>query len=134
MRTKYNLFIKGAILLFLLLSSINFAQARIGSSSSDIFSEFRDKGIQWARTNDGSRYLWYEASNFTVAYYFDGNSYCNLTVVVPHNQGALNFFCEKYNKEAVIISETRWKLYTANGVMDIELVYADDGGYYFRLY
>ena len=28
----------------------------------------------------------------------------------------------------------KWKLYAANGVMDIELVYADDGGYYFRLF
>lgn len=122
------------VIFFFTLSAISLAQARIGSSSSDILSEFRDKGIQWARTDDGSRYLWFEASNVTVAYYFDEKSYCHLTVIVPHNQGALNFYCEKYNKEAVIISETRWKLYTANGVMDIELVYADDGGYYFRLY
>ena len=133
MKTKFKYICVMAIFFFM-MPSINLAQARIGSTSNEIISEFREKGIQWGRADDGSRYLWYEAGNFTVAYYLNENSYCYLTLVVPHNQGALNFFCEKYNKEAVIISETKWKLYTASGVMDIELIYADDGGYYFRLY
>lgn len=110
------------------------AQARIGSRSSDIMSEFSHKGIQMARADNGTYYLWYKDQSVTVAYYLDDNSYCTSTAIIPHNQGVLNWYCEKFNKEAVIISDTRWKLYTANGVLYIELVYADDGGYYFYLH
>lgn len=125
-----------AILLVVVFASFSTlqAQARVGSKASDIATEFSFKGIQYDRTNDGTRYLWYADKSVTVAYYLDDNSICTSTVIIPVNQGVLNYYCEKFNREAVIISDLSWKLYTKGGVLYIKLIYADDGSYYFRLY
>lgn len=110
------------------------AQARVGSKATDIATEFSHKGIQYDRANDGTRYLWYSDKSVFVGYYLDENSICTSTIIIPNSQGVLNWYCEKFNKEAVIISDTQWKLYTKGGVMYIQLIYTDDGAYYFRLY
>lgn len=125
-----------AILLVVVFASFSTlqAQARVGYKSTDIMAEFRDKGIKMDVANDGTRYLWYADNVVTVAYYLDNNYVCESTVIIPVNQGTLNYYCEKFNKEAVIISDTKWKLYTANGIMYINLIYDKEGGYYFRLY
>lgn len=121
------------LMVFAAFSSLQ-AQARVGSKASDIATEFSHKGIQYDRTTDGTRYLWYADKSVTVAYYLDDNSICTSTVIIPVNQGVLNYYCEKFNREAVIISDLSWKLYTKGGVLYIKLIYADDGSYYFRLY
>lgn len=121
------------VFLVLALSSLQ-AQARVGSKATDIATEFSHKGIQYDRANDGTRYLWYSDKSVFVSYYLDENSICTSTIIIPNSQGVLNWYCEKFNKEAVIISDTQWKLYTKGGVMYIQLIYTDDGAYYFRLY
>ena len=121
------------VLGFAVVSSLQ-AQARVGTKANDIISEFSHKGIQYDRTNDGTKFLWYSDKSVFVAYYLDENSVCTSTVIIPNSQGVLNWYCEKFNREAVIISDTSWKLYTKGGVLYIKLVYTDDGAYYFKLY
>ena len=110
------------------------AQARIGSSATDIIREFSDKNLKWDRMNDGTKYLWCDDDRISVYYIMDEKSVCQTTYIIPNNQGVVNYYCEKFNKEAVIISDTQWKLYTNGGVLYIKLIYPESGGYLFMLY
>jgi hypothetical protein len=124
-----------AMLIFLFIISFPILpQARINTSATDIINEFYYKGIKTDFAKDGTKFLYYSDKSVTVAYYLNSDDYCTSTVIIPHNLGVLNFYCEKFNKEAVIISDMRWKQYQAKGILYIELIYADDGSYYFRLF
>ncbi|KAB2908124.1 MAG: hypothetical protein LC102_06490 [Ignavibacteriales bacterium] len=112
----------------------SYAQARIGSTSYDIISEFRSEGITWQTANDGEKYLACNLTRAFVCYFFDDDDRCSLTLVFPKRQGDLNFYCQKYNDEAVIISDTKWKLYLKEGILNIELIYTDEGSYFFRIW
>ena len=54
-----------------------------------------------------------------------------MTAVIPDNQGALNFYVELYNKQYVIVSPTKWKMYSKGGIANIQLIYPDSDGYCF---
>jgi len=53
---------------------------------------------------------------------------------IPNSQEALNAYVEKYNKLYVIVSSTKWKMYSKDGISNIDLIYLDGGGCYFQWY
>lgn len=120
-------------LLFTTAVTFTFAQARLGSSAADIQQEFRDREYQQESgyDNDGDYYISIQTEKASVFYYFNSERICYLTVIIPNDQGALNFYVELYNSRYVILSSTRWKMYADNGIADIELVYPKTGGYFF---
>lgn len=111
------------------------AQGRIGYSEWEIRSEFPEKTFKSGNDKDGDKWIEMETDISSVRYYFNAlhDWNCYLTMIIPDNQAALNFLVEKYNKEYVIISETKWKMYGNNGITKINLIFADDGGYYIAI-
>jgi len=117
----------------IIIGFISFGQSRLGSSANEIKSEFYGSkyNLKEAYDKDRDYYIKIDDTRATVLYYFSSNRICNATVIAPDNQGALNYYVERYNKLYVILSSTTWKMYSNGGVSNIELVYPDSGGYFF---
>jgi hypothetical protein len=120
-------------IMFAITSCILFGQARNGNSATDISAEFSERiyDLKSGLTKDGDYYIIIKTERASVLYNFDSDKVCTNIVIVPENDGALNFYVEMYNKQYVIISPTSWKAYTNQGIADIELVYPEGGGTYF---
>lgn len=75
---------------------IAFSQARLGSTVSDIKSEFWESRykLKSGYDKDGDYYINIETERANVLYYFDSDIICTSTVIAPYNQGALNFYVE----------------------------------------
>ena len=122
------------VLLFvtiLTLTSTLFCQARIGYTREQIMNEFYYWSFDSGISNDGSSKI--STTSYDrgyLIYYFDSYGYCNFCVLAPNTTGDLNYFVQKYNKECVIISETSWKAYTKNGIIDIQLVYTENSVFF----
>lgn len=101
------------------------AQARLGSTESEIRKDFSGTSFKIARTDNGTKYIYYENNEMVVAYYLNDDNECFRTSIIP-TQGTLNYLVEKYNKSYVIISDTKWKMYTDNGIVNIDLTF-DNG-------
>lgn len=121
-------------ILFAITSIFTFGQARLGMSISDIRSEFSDSSynLKSGFDDDGDYYITIETERATVFYFFNSQKICYLTIIVPDNQGALNYYVELYNNQYVIVSSKQWKMYSENGIANIELIFPDGGGYFFR--
>jgi hypothetical protein len=120
-------------ILFAITSVIVFGQARLGSTASEIRSEFWESSynLKSGYDDDGDYYITITTERATVTYYFKSDKVCYLTAIIPDNQGALNFYVELYNKQYVVVSATQWKMYSNNGIANINLIYPEGGGYYF---
>lgn len=120
-------------ILFGITSLVIFGQARLGSTATEIKTEFWESSynLKSGYTDDYDYYITITTDNATVTYFFNSDKVCTLTAIIPDNQGALNFYVELYNKKYVIVSNTEWKMYSNNGIAKINLIYPDDGGYYF---
>lgn len=117
------------VLLFvtiLTLTSTLFCQARIGYTREQIMNEFYNYTFDFKQLNDSTSCISttsYDRGH--LIYYFNSYGYCYSCALFPNTTGDLNFLVENYNKEYVIISETKWKAYTKKGIVDIELIYGD---------
>ena len=120
-------------LTMLLLIKVAYSQARLGSSATEIKNEFWETkhNLKSGYTDDGIYYISIWTERATVFYYFNEDKVCILCMIIPDNQGALNFYVELYNKQYVIVSSTEWKMYSNGGIAEISLIFPDDGGYYF---
>jgi hypothetical protein len=120
-------------IMFAITSCILFGQARNGNSAADISAEFSERiyDLKSGLTKDGDYYILIKTERASVLYNFDSDKVCTTSVILPENDGALNFYVEMYNKQYVIISPTSWKAYSNQGIADIELVYPEGGGTYF---
>jgi hypothetical protein len=125
-----NLIFTTALTIFCLTA---FGQSRLGSSADDIKTEFYETNFNLKSGFDENNYYYITISieRAIVTYYFNTDKICTLTVIIPDNQGALNFYVEQYNKKYVIVSTTEWKMYSKGGISNIQLIYPDSGGYYF---
>ena len=121
-------------ILFAICSKVSFSQSRIGYSESEIREEFWESYYHFVSDYDknGNYYSAMTTNLATVFYYYNSDKECVMTFIVPNNQGALNTIVELYNKQYVIVSPTKWKMYAKYGVCEIELVYKEEGKYYFK--
>lgn len=108
------------------------AQARIGSTEWQIRSDFSDKTFTSGTTNDGVDWIAWETETVFAIYYFNDAGRCYRTCISPYTEGALHFLIETYNKKYVIVSDTHWKYYSENGIMNIYLIF-EDGYRYFMM-
>lgn len=101
-----------------------FSQSRIGYSEYDIVhTEFPDKSFTQLKGVDGVTYITWEDDRIRCYYYFDSTAICDMCFIEFKAQGALNQYVQLYNTDFVIISDTKWKIYLQNGVIeDCELV------------
>ena len=120
-------------ILFAITSVISFGQARLGSTATDIKSEFSSSSnkLKSGYDSDGDYYVTIETERATVTYYFNTDKVCTTTIIIPDNQGQLNFYVELYNKQYVIVNSTEWKMYSNDGIANIKLVFPEGGGYFF---
>ncbi len=114
-------------------SKISFSQARVGSSFSEIKSEYYESNwnLRSGYNKDEEKYIYISTTRAEVGYYFESGQICYTTYILPKRQGDLNFYVEKYNKQYVIMSPTKWKMYSENGICNIELIYPEDGKCFF---
>ena len=117
----------------LMLCTAILGQARIGYSMSEIKSEFSEFSQRTGYTDDMTPYLRVDMSRASVIYYFE-DGICTLSVVVPDDQGALNYFVEQYNRQYVILSPSEWKAYVSGGIIGAKLFFKEEGGYYIIWY
>jgi hypothetical protein len=105
-------------------------QARLGSSVIDIKKEFSDKSheLKSGYDSDKNYYIRVFTDIATVFYFFDEDSYCDQVLIIPDDNGKLNYFVEDYNKSYVIINNQEWKMYNETGIASIKLVFPDVKG------
>jgi len=120
-------------LITFLFTLVSFSQVRLGSTSEEIKQEFRqdEYDLTEGYTDDDINYLNLRVDRANVFYYFNYDKICFLSMVIPDDQGVLNYFVEHYNSQYVIVSSTEWKMYSKNGIAKIKLIYDGEGGYYF---
>lgn len=120
-------------ILFGITSLVIFGQARLGSSATEIKNEFWESryNLKSGYDKDGDYYITITTERATVTYLFNSDKVCYLTAIIPDAQGDLNFYVELYNKQYVIVSSTQWKMYSNNGIANINLIYPEGGGYFF---
>lgn len=121
---------------FLILSFTSFSQARIGFNSYVIKSDFYFWTFQSDYTNDGTNtyYIYTNTPERGMwAYYFNSEGICFLCKFFPNTQGDLNYYVENFNNKYVIVSDTEWKMYNNNGIMNIKLQF-ENGLSYFVFY
>lgn len=115
------------LLILILLSNICIAQSRVGSTEEEIKAEFwTDKyKAMSSYTDNKTYYISVKLERSLVIYYFTEKKVCYMTAIFPDTDGDLNAYVEYYNKQYVIISPTRWKMYNNNGFCNIELTYLE---------
>lgn len=115
------------LLLFLLFTTSIYSQSRLGSSRSEIFTEYISDNPKFHTTDDGVSYMTVMLGRAHVSYVFNSNNICIMCTIIPLTQGDLNSYVELYNTKYVIVSSTSWKMYSENGsIASVELQSSDD--------
>jgi hypothetical protein len=119
-------------ILFITISYSN-AQSRLGYSFNEIKTEFKNPKYKTeAGLNDDNDPVIIIHNDLAVVFYYFNNNYiCNLTIILPKNDKALNVYVENYNNKYVVKSSTSWNAYIDDSILNIKLVYPEDGGYFF---
>lgn len=112
------------VTLILIISVSSFGQARLGSSAKEIKQEFADAkyALKENYGTEGVYSITLRNNLATVIYYFDSEKICGRTIIIPDNEAVLNAYVENYNKNYVVINDTKWKMYSNDGISYIELV------------
>ncbi|SFV34311.1 hypothetical protein [Thermoflavifilum thermophilum] len=123
-------------ILFGIASLVIFGQARIGYTATQIKNEFWESeyNLHSGYDEDGNYYISITTERADVFYLFNSDKVCYSTGIFPHTQGDLNFYVELFNKMYVIVSPTKWKWYSNKGIVNINLIYPEDGGNCFFLF
>lgn len=119
---------KFLLLSLLFVTSIFYSQARLGYSYTEIFNEFKSKGIKKEKTDEGESFLFIDDEYVIIHYAFNNKGICNLTRIIPKNDETLKVLIEDYNKKYIVISDTEWKMYQNKMVSNIRLKYLDFKG------
>lgn len=116
---------------FILFSILLFSQSRIGYTESEIRSEFYYCKFETGYLDNGTKYIYTDdGNNASVAYFFTANGNCNLTMIFPDSQNALNEYVQIYNNKFVKVSDTQWKAYLDETVLTIDLFFDTDSPYF----
>lgn len=123
------------LFIFLAISFISQSQSRLGYSYTEIRKEFGGKYEYTSGYSDKlGKYLEFYTEISTINYYFDYNNTCNLVLVLPKSPEDLHYHIESYNSRYVIVDDDKWKIYIDGEIVNVELLYAEDGGYFFMFY
>ena len=81
-------------------------------------------------TDSSRRFIAWQDDDIISYYYFDKDGWCDLCYIQMKNNGSLNNYVEKFNKQYVIVSNTEWKLYSTNGILSCKLMKIGDSMYF----
>ena len=101
----------------MLYSIATAAQARLGSTLTEIYSEFSDNNPSMKTLDDGRKSLRVLTDRATIDYVFNSNQECEVTLILPNGQGDLNYYVETYNSRYVILSAKEWRMYSSDGAI-----------------
>lgn len=111
------------LLFFTLTVFISNSQSRLGYTEYQIKQDFSNKTFKTNYTEAGVKYVYFDDGEILAMYFFDEDGICNLCSALPLTSGVLNYMVERFNKEYVIIDDTKWKYYTgSNVIIYIQLV------------
>lgn len=125
------------VLLCLVVSFAGHSQARMGYSYEEIKSEFAyDYNYDYTAGYDEKlgKYLQFYVGTGSIYYYFSSDNVCNIMIILPKTKADLHYYIEKYNASYAIIDDHTWHLYDHGVIVVIELMYVEDGGYFFLFY
>lgn len=108
---------KTLLLIAMLYSIATAAQARLGSTLTEIYSEFSDNNPSMKTLDDGRKSLRVLTDRATIDYVFNSNQECEVTLILPNGQGDLNYYVETYNSRYVILSAKEWRMYSSDGAI-----------------
>jgi hypothetical protein len=111
------------------------AQSRIGSSLSEIKSEFPNSkfNIEYKVLTDTSSLYTVRDELITCIYLF-AHSKCTSTFIIPQTSIVLKNYVEEYNSKYVIVSDKQWKAYLGNGICRIDMEFPKNGNLPFFLW
>jgi len=110
---------------FMFCGTLSYSQARLGSSYSDIYDEFRASYPQTRTTDDNELLMVVSSEKLQTYYYFTNSKVCYRCVIYPKTEGALNGLVEIYNNRYVIVSSTEWKMYSNGSIASVKLITYD---------
>lgn len=119
------------ILFSFFITIFSFSQSRLGSTEREIKNEFSDRKYELEENYVQNIYtISVRLEIAQVHYLFNSDKICEMVFIYPHNQGGLNYYVEMYNNQYVVISDKKWKMYSDNGIANIELKVGDTGSFF----
>ena len=123
------------LVLALLLTTVAQSQSRLGYSYSEILTEFKPKyEFTTGFSEELGKYLQFNMITASLTYYFNAENLCYTVILLPSSKEDMHAYIEKYNNKFTIISDTEWKMYGDGVTVTIELIYVEEGGYFFLFY
>ena len=113
------------LLVLLAMATSVFSQARLGRSIFEIKAEYTNNSVTEQRLENNDMLL-IDLSRAYVKHVFDDQGDCILSLIIPKDSPAVQFYVEKYNKELVIISPTEWRFYVGGSIAQVKLITTDD--------
>lgn len=123
---------KRYLILLVLLAMVTpvFSQARLGRNIFAIKSEYSEYTVTEQKLEDNDMLL-IEFPRTFVKHVFDDGGSCILSLIIPKDSPAVQYYVEKYNKELVIISPIEWRFYAGGAIAQIKLITTDDNSIMF---
>ena len=115
-------------LLILLLPITMFSQQMIGVHYSEVMEL---ENAKTRTTTDGDHFITSSGEYYLWVHYFNEADYCWFSGLYPNSQEAMYAVIELFNEEYIVVSDTKWKIYSRGLVVDVKLDQDDDGSYLF---
>ena len=109
---------KKIVLFILLFPFASFSQARLGSTKSEIYTEFIDLAPRVSLAPDGTEYLVLNIEEYMVLHYFDKADMCITSVIYPKTVAAQNALVDSYNSKYDCIEPGLWRMYISDESYD----------------
>ncbi|MDX2190516.1 MAG: hypothetical protein SFY32_11695 [Bacteroidota bacterium] len=110
-------------------SSQIFCQAKLNYTAKQLRQAFPNEIFEEYYTNDSTRYIYFEDKTMECIHFFSKKeNITNSAIIIPNTNDLLNYLIEECNKHYVIINNKKWRFYSENGILNIELIYRNDGG------
>lgn len=113
------------LLVLLAMATSVFSQARLGRSIFEVKAEYTEYSVTEQKLGDSDMLL-IDLPKAYVKHVFDDQGDCILSLIIPKDSPAVQYYVERYNKELVIISPTEWRFYVGDSIAQIKLITTDD--------
>ncbi len=117
-------------LMLLLITSACHGQVRLWSTKDEIEKEFDYLYVKKDVTSSGNECLTFTTRRSTVTHIIDSTGVSFCAVLTPLGDAELKYYIERYNTDYVVLSPTKWRVYSGEVYADIELQH-DQGRVYF---
>lgn len=103
------------LICFVLLSIETYSQAKLLHTEQQIREDFKEYKFTTSIANEDGYYsLSINDDSMMIFYYFNSNKVCYATIIIPMDEQTLKYYIERYNKDYVTLSSTKWKRYSTD--------------------